>query len=518
MPAFAGWLLIAPAVVLFLLSYVWPVLALLRTSFTAEALSGWRFLLSTRYLGLLGHALSYAVLPLLIIGVAAPAVAWLAARAGLVGRWAVRAAFVLPLAGFAPTGLALLYVSRNTVAAPESPNVAEPTRIEWDGRIALVATLGMFLLAVGVTCYLAVLRGRGQGETRRTFLIVGSLLAIVTLGMASQQYTFVRLVANAPGDQDSGATPMLALHDAAGSAPPVLFHLLLLGLLGLAAGLVVLWSGLRLRVDPTVRSADDIAPAAYRRPRLIGALLLVVALATLTALQLGPWLSEVATGDGLPQGRYPVASIFLVTWLIPMGAAVVQVGAAALAGFGIAVARPLGVRSDWLLLAFAPFLLVGNGLLELSQADSDGGPRILTEFAPPSWISVTAIFVFTLLFRGQLVSRAPDGLGGLISPALPMFLLVAGVALLTQAQDLLTPSLMDADRGLVAHGQVILVRENLLAAVRGGTPDVALGYPLWLLVPFAIGALVMQWAYLDRVAVTLAPEAALPGPSPTIGG
>jgi hypothetical protein len=351
-PAFVGWLLIAPALVLFLLSYVWPTLDLFLASFTGDALSGWRYLLSARYLGQLGYALSYAVLPLLILCVAAPAAAWLAAGSGLVGRWAVRAALAVPLAAFAPTGLALLYVSRNHSRSSPMADL-----IGWDGRLALVATLGGFLLAVGVTCYLAALRGHSSPDARPPLLVVGVLLAIATVGYAVQQHTFVRLVDNAPGHTDPPATPMLMAREAARSAPPALFLILLLGLLGLVAGLVVLRSGLRLRVDPAVRGVEDTGPAASRRPRLAGALLLAVALVGLTVLQLGPWLSEVATGDGVPQGRDTVASVFLVTWLVPLGAALVQVGSAALAGFGIAVARPLGERSDWLLLGFAPFLL-----------------------------------------------------------------------------------------------------------------------------------------------------------------
>lgn len=545
MPAFVGWLLIAPALVLFLLSYLWPTLNLLLTSFTPEAAPGWRFLLSATYLGQLGYALSYAVLPLLILGVVAPAVAWLVTRAGLVGRWAVRAALVVPLASFAPTGLALLFVSRNSGESSGSSNVAEPVLTDWDGRIALVATLGTFLLAVGVTCYLAALRGRGSTESAnpwRLLLVVGALLVIVTLGVALQQYTFVRLVDNAPGNRDLAATPMLVLHGDPRSAPLAVSLLVLLGLLGLLAGFVVLRSGLRLRVDPTIRSVDDSVPLASRWPRLVGALVLAVGLVALTLLQLGPWLSEVTAGDGVPRGRYPVASVFLVTWLVPLGTAAVQVGFAALAGFGVAVARPIGPRSEWLLLGFAPFLLVGNGLLELSRVDPDVGPRSLVSLAPPSWISITAIFAFTLLFRGQLAARSPvgpdprvgsglpagpgvpvrsglpaaasgspSGIGGLIPPALPMFLLAVGVALLVQAQDLVVPSLMDMGRGVVTHGQLILVREGLLNSVRGGTPDVALGYPLWLLVPFLLGALVMQWAYLDRVSVRLGDSVDLAG-------
>jgi hypothetical protein len=85
-----------------------------------------------------------------------------------------------------------------------------------------------------------------------------------------------------------------------------------------------------------------------------------------------------------------------------------------------------------------------------------------------------------------------------------------GVALLTQAQDLLTPSLMDMGEGVVAHGQLVLARENVLTPIGGGTPDVALGYPLWLLVPFTVGALALQWGYLDRITLTLAPDADAP--------
>lgn len=165
-PRFVGWILIGPAAVLFLLCYVWPTLELLTAGlFGTGAGRAWKFVFSSSYLGQLVHALSFAFLPIIVIATIAPAMAWAASRAGLVGRWAVRASLALPLAAFAPAGLALVWTTRHQ--PEDSPESLRPTFAHWDGRVVLLATMGAFLLAVSVACYLAAFRRRQAGERTR---------------------------------------------------------------------------------------------------------------------------------------------------------------------------------------------------------------------------------------------------------------------------------------------------------------------------------------------------------------
>jgi hypothetical protein len=508
-PRFVAWLLVAPAALLLLLSYGWPTVDLLYSSLFANSGrgGGWGFIFSSPFLSQLGHALSYALFPMLLLATVAPAFAWAASRVGLAGRWVARAALALPLAVFAPTGLALLWINEHREGA--SPGA--PT--DWDGRIVMLATLGAFLFAVPVTCYLAALRRcERRTPTGPAFAVVGVALALAAIGFAVQQYTFVSLVDNAVGNQGrSGAgTPMTVLDGTGGDprwAPVAVTMLLILAVLGVAAALILLRSGLRMEFDPTVRSVDDgPAPAGPRRLALAGTAAGVVALLVFIVLQLGPWLSGVATGTPELPAEFGALSVFTSTWLIPLGTALVQVLVAALAGFGIAVGRPFGRHSEWLLLAFAPWLFVGNGLLELPRLSTETeGLQPLIAYAPPSWLGIPALFLFTLLFRGQAGhwgrSRAtgqPYAFIRTMWPVLPMAVLATGVAWLIQAQDLVVPTLADAGQGVVPNAQLILSRSALPSSPE---PEPALGYPLAMLVLFTLGTLVLQWAYLDRIAV-----------------
>ncbi|MBX6723831.1 MAG: hypothetical protein IRY92_11460 [Dactylosporangium sp.] len=112
-----------------------------------------------------------------------------------------------------------------------------------------------------------------------------------------------------------------------------------------------------------------------------------------------------------------------------------------------------------------------------------------------------------MLFRAQAdrwlrlrSERHPNAFLRAMWPAGPMAVLAVGVAWLMQAQDLLLPTMTDGGHGIVAHAQLLMAR----AATDPRAPvDPALGYPLVMLVLVTLGALVLQVAYLDRIAVRI---------------
>lgn len=517
-PRFVAWLLLAPAAVLLMFSYVLPTVLIARASLsTEEGRSGWSFVFSGRFLGTLGYALSYALAPITILATVALAFAWAASRAGLAARLVARGMLALPLAAFAPTGLALAWMAEHMPGDGYLPPTARPS---WDGRIAMISTLGLFVAAVGVVCYLAALRRRNPEQpTRRGLAVVGVLLGIVALGIALQQYTFIDLIDDSPISRSSGFGAMLPLTlGIPDRAPVALTTMIILAVLGVAVAVLVRRTGLRIEFDPAMRSADDAA--GPRRGALVGTIVGVAVLVALIVVLLGPWLAAVVSGDGRRPSTHPAVAILVTTWVAPLLTALVQVVFAALAGFAIAVGRPLGRRSWWLLLAMAPWLLMGNALLEFARVDPEKelSERRLLEllwtYAPPSWISIPAIFLFALLFHGLarqwLQERAagqPYAFARTMWPALPMVAFAVGVQWLMQAQDLLTPTLMDLGDGVVPHGQLLLGRMATVAIASRQWPDLALGYPLWALILFTAGALVFQLLYLDRIAVRVGDEA-----------
>jgi hypothetical protein len=454
-----------------------------------------------------GYALSYAPLPLLILFTSAPALAWLASRAGRPARLAVRAALAFPLVALAPTAMAVLWRDRHR---PDQPgDQLSPAFAQWDARLVLATTLGAFVAAVGVTCYLAAMGRAGSG--RRTWspvFAVGALLAIVTLGFAAQQYVFVAVVQNNPFNaiDKYESTPVAGIV-ARGSGSNALFALTLLALLaalGIGAALVVLRSRLRLEVGPAAEPADRPVPA---RPALvIAAVLLAAALLVLFLVPAWPWLSALL-GDPLQAPRrFPARVVFFVTWTVPLLTSIAQVSIAALAGFAIGAIRPLGRRSEWLLLVFAPWLLVSNTLAAMPWVDPGEAPgrRILDYALPPTWVSIPALFLFAVLFRGQAMRwrrmRARDPrrpfLRTVVVPVLPMVAVAVVPVWLLQAQDLALPTMVDAGSGQVANAQWLL-GDTPFSDLRG----VPASYPLAVLAILTVVVLALQLWYLDRVSV-----------------
>src|SRR5690606_38449563 len=124
-------------VVLLVIFYVWPTVTLLTRVDSAHV----RAATEGRFLEVVGYALSFAVVPILLFATVAPALAWAAARAGVIPRLAVRATLALPLAAFAPVGLATVwYINRLA-------NLPFDARLEQNGRGVMVATMTAFVLA-----------------------------------------------------------------------------------------------------------------------------------------------------------------------------------------------------------------------------------------------------------------------------------------------------------------------------------------------------------------------------------
>jgi hypothetical protein len=187
---------------------------------------------------------------------------------------------------------------------------------------------------------------------------------------------------------------------------------------------------------------------------------------------------------------------------------VVGVIAALLAGFGIGALRPLGPRSELLLLPFAPWLFVGTGPLALRQVAAGltaDRTDALFALVPPTRLSIPALFVFALLFRGQRDSwrtgaRTAGAAARALLPVLPMAALVAGVTWLMHAQDLLWQF---AGALAVGHrtGPVAVLEQVRLAAA--DQLGYGLALPPLLAAALLAAAVALQLGYLDRVTLRL---------------
>jgi ABC-type sugar transport system permease subunit len=495
-----GLLLVVPATIALIIGYLAPTIRTAIWSLQARAplTSDYEWIGFDNYerlfddpagpVSTIGFTLLLALAPLLVVLVVAPLLALVANAGGKPGRLIVRLGLTIPTVCFAPVAFAAAWL------IDRYPPDASARGTVW---LAVAFTLFGLLCGLGVTVFLAALRGGGPGRSVwPATLVVGGLGFLAVLAVALQTFTYPYLLTRG-GPLRQTATPMLDTFDAGllvfesgyASAPATLVLVPVL-LLGLAAGLLVVFA--RLRIEP-------VAPATPDRTRawavVVAVLGLLVVLAV-TLYGLWPWLTGLGnlTADGVD---YDSASVLVNTWLPPLVSTVIGVGLAALAGFGIGALRPAGRFSELLLLPFAPWLFVGIGPLFLVKFDAaSAGDRLDTFLGriPPIWLAVPALFVFTLLFRG-LAGRS---LGSMLLRALPMVGLVGAATWLVQSQSLLW--------GLVVsisdpNAQVLLVQ--WLGTLGASSDNVPLGLvlPIPAIVVFAVGLGLLHLLYLDRLAI-----------------
>ncbi|MGI5212409.1 sugar ABC transporter permease [Plantactinospora sp. CA-290183] len=523
-----GLVLLLPALLALTWSYVLPTLSTVLTSLqrtdplgrnAAEPVGGenYRQVFTDGLAGQVGFALLLALLPLALALLVAPALALLADRAGRVARLVTRGVLALPVAGYAPVALLLGWREYRLDPA----GLAEDPRAALLGVVA--ATSFGLVVAVATTAYLSALRRRTPGlSPGPALLTVAGFLGLGVLAMAIQVHTAPALL-TLGGPEGTTTTPLLHLSQSGfvrmqfGAAAAVgTLLLVLLGVLGLGALGLLLATRARIEFDgwgerpaaPAPTSAAGAGPGRRGFLAAVGLTLLVFLGLYLWAS--APWLRDAAPGAELP-GDLSTGRVLVNTWLPPLLPALVSVGLAALAGFGIGALRPLGRWSELLLLPFAPWLFVGFGPLvvahfertrELDQLDSFLG------LTPPSWLCVPALFALTLLFRGQHGRWQPgDGLGRtLVLPALPMLALAVLLTWLVNAQQSLWSFAVATD--LQTMPAPLLAQA--MASQGPGLPDGLLGLvlPLALVLLLVVAFAALQVGYLDRLAIRVGRTAA----------
>ncbi|MGW4497660.1 sugar ABC transporter permease [Micromonospora sp. NPDC004336] len=523
-----GLVLLVPAVVALLWSYVLPSVSTLAESFRrgqpfrgpTESVGGDNYaqVIERGFLGDLGYALLLALVPLLLALLVAPLLALAAERAGRAPRLVTRALLALPLAAYAPLAVGVAWTVDRFEADRDSWTQS-PTLTSV--RTVALLTAGL-VVAVGATAFLAALRRRpGGGRSAPAALAVGGVLALAVVAVTVQSWSLQWPVL---GGRDEQAAPMVRivresltrLEFGVGAAGSVLL-LALLAVLGVLA--VVLLVTTRTRIAFTgwrERPAAGAAPAP-RSPVALGALAVgLLAFLGVLAYVLAPWLGMlVADAPPLPSG-VSTGRVQANTWLPPLVSAVVGVGLAALAGFAIGGLRPLGRASELLLLPFAPWLFVGDGPLAIAHFLRAQEADQLDTFAaliPPGWLSVPALVVFALFFRGQRERWEAGGgfASTMLVPALPM---VAGAGLLSWlvgAQSWLWPQLVIRDVEHAPAANLVLLR----MAQSFGAPEAVQGFvaqvlPLPMLLLFLVAFVALQLFYLDRLVIATGRRAAAP--------
>ncbi|MFG3436888.1 hypothetical protein ACGF0J_06560 [Nonomuraea sp. NPDC047897] len=519
-----GWLLLMPAFVGMLISLVLPSVQTVLLSFesggaltpsTPAGLDNYDRLLGAGgpYGAALGFSLSLVLLPLLVALVAGPLLALALDRAGGLVRRTGVVVLWLSLIVFSPTAVAASWLRG---LRPAESGVVSLVRSLDDpatapGALRLIVAAATFgvVCALAVTAFLPALRG---GTPGRAVLAVAGVVVLAMPAAGLQAFTLgVALTRGGPRGATRTAAGLqydygfVAAQPGLGAAAATVTGLLL-GVLGVAATVVAVTSRMRLSITPRpgggAKGGSPVAVAA-------GVAALVAAVAV-TLVLTWPWLSAL-TEPAAPAGTGPRTQVN--TWVPALAGAVVSVGTAYLAALGIGALRPLGRRSEWLLLPFAPWLFVGVGPLSVAGWSNFRGMRLLDTFlvlVQPFLLSVPALFVLTLLCKGLAERTDRDLLGGVVLPSLPMAGVLTGAVTLVNAQDVLWPLLVTHDRGLATAPVAQLLQ---LTQFGRAAADVALTTPLPVMAIALLAVVAAQFRYLDRLTLTVGDEGRSPIPT-----
>jgi hypothetical protein len=458
----------------------------------------------------LGFSLLLAVIPLLVALVVGPSLAAALEQAGTWPRRAGRLLMSLPLVVFSPVAMAAGWW---TSQAHRSGVGTVFGRIDSSGAgvtTALILAAAMFGAVCGLALlvFLPVLRGRAQGRPLTpVMLAVGAITVLAAIAIALQAFAFIFALSG-------GATKTPAiLQDregimiynlGAGTAIATVTGLML-GVLGVVATFVAIRAGLRIEFTP-----DEPRRRGQGAGPVIGVLALVVVMA-IVVFGSWPWLSA-AFSSGPRTAPVTLPENYLNTWVPPVLSALVSVGSAFLAALGIGGLRPLGRRSEWLLMGFAPWLFVGVGPLSLADFDNARRLHLLNHFivlVSPILVSVPCLVILTFFCRGHSARWRADIAAGapaapaffrqVVTPALPLVGLLAGAVALLGAQGLLWPRLVATSPRTWTVPVTLLAQQAQFGvggpAIRAATPIVVI-----VLALIALGAL--QIFYLDRLVIS----------------
>lgn len=487
---------------------------------------------------------------------------------GRVVRIPVRLLFTVPLALFAPVASALTWsmalhprfglvnvVLQGLNQAPQQwlagPKSARAAFLFVDG----LTTFGL-ACGVGLIFYLAALRGSGEGAPtwKKVWAPVAAswvmgLLAAIALSLQSFTMSYT-LTAGGPGSATTtlGVFQFILAFKLLGfgtAATVATLTLIVLALLGLVVGLIVVLAGLRLEMVPREKRSGLLSGEGKpSRGKTVAIALLAVTLlvslgiCSLSVLPL-PWnaLNSLKTEAGIlgspsqffPSSpsldayaalgeEIPIGRVLINTIVPPLLVLLVQILIAYMGALGIGAMRPFGKWSELLLLPFGPWLFVTVGPLSIAAFQSLGNAGRLNTFTAllsPILLSVPALFILTLFFKGQeprwsaAQAEGESAVGTffskLVVPSLPLVALLACVSFLVGLQGLLWPFIVAAAQENYTANVSLLVLRNLPAP---SWPMLAAGLTLFGLPAFVFFFLIFglfQSLYLDRLALVTHP-------------
>ncbi|MEV5711371.1 hypothetical protein [Actinoallomurus sp. NPDC052274] len=481
----------------------------------------------------LGFWVLLALVPVVVAVLVGPALAAALDGAGTWPRRIGRVLMSLPLVVFSPVAVAVAWnmgQTRGGGIARIFGRIDGPDKAF--GIIPLVTAAATFGAVCGLALlvFLPVMRGRGEGRRiAPAMLAVAAIVALAVIATSLQAFTFPAVLS----DSQRSTTPVGLEYTVAflrgefgvGSAQATIVGVIL-AVLGVAAALIAIKTSLGVGLSPTPpRGAPEPGPQPDAGRAVLGLLAVAVVL-IFAVLGSWPWLSALFSHGPKGPSLASTARLYLNTWIPPLLGAIVSVGAAFPAALGIGGLRPLGPRSEWLLLPFAPWLFVGIGPLSIADYQNERDLHLLGKLPSlisPILVSVPALFILTLFcrrhaarWRAQRAAGAPAGpsfFATVVVPALPLAGLLVGAITLIGGQGLLWPFLIGDRVGTQTAPIELMVRVEQTFGTNG---QVGHTTPIVVVVLALIALAALQILYLDRLVITTGPDEEALGLSPPV--
>jgi hypothetical protein len=491
---------------------------------------------------MLGTAVGFTLLELLVrlllVLMIPVLLAWAVHSLGRRVRMIARIIYTVPIALYIPVAIAIVWpmLLSPAVGLTNQPFLAGAAT----ARLTVLVVDGIYTLGLmcglGLIFFLPALQqpdDQGNRKWIKPVLAIWGTGLLVTAALSIQSFTINEVMTNG-GPANSTLNLMLYSFKAGfvttqlGYASAIgVAVMLMLGLLGIAATAILVFTNLRFSL------LDRKANPVTQRPAgsivlVILALILVLAVslpailaaggAFIMAFARGPKTSGAGSQLG---GSIQWAQVFVNTVLPALVSSFfIQLPIAYLGALGIGGLRPLGRRSEWLLLLFSPWLFVGVGAIATNLYPRLAQLKLINTIPgliSPFFLNVIMLVILTLFFKGQeprwreATVRGKSSLAAffkeLVLPSLPLALLLGLADMFIQMRDLFLPL-------IVAFKPSSFTFSVLVRILRGQSgpnawPLISHAFLLFEVPAFIVLTLAL-WAfqlfYLDRLTLSAEKE------------
>jgi len=499
-----GILLMIPAVLACLASWALPSISTVFNSFRDANLlgtGGAEFIGMENYARLfsqepfgasVGFTFTIIVLRLLMVAILPLLLAFAVYNLPKVGRVILGIVFSVPVVLALPvlvTGGWIRMISRDGPLGEVGllrPGGAEPLIVLIpDAALTLLLACGL-----GLVFLVPAMRGQSDEKVNVSALILTWIVGLVaTAALSIQSFSMAYLVgafrANTLGvSVYSIGFRNLELGIASAVVTIVLFWVAILGLLAWA--LVTFGDLSILNTEPSTGESSRVGMG-------IGLLAVSVLLLLPVVLLLFVGWVQLLTTPGSRSQQLPILGLIARTYLLPLPVVLIfQAFVSYLAALGIGAMRPLGRRSEILLLPFGLWLFATPLVSSLGlflRLRNFGLLNSPIASLPPAWVSIPILFILTLYFRGRYYSTSPGEpfFKRFVVPSLPLTVLLAAAALWYQVQAIYWP-LLTSTR-FESYTFALAIQQTLLSLVGSVTGAVLLYTFLTLVIFLPVAAL-----------------------------